>query len=348
MNEIIDNVENVNQVDEQLWLTHYSAPNNDLWNGRQDSDLPERFNQVVKLIDLSTEILPDSDTYGFVVVGFVCDEGVRRNLGRQGASQGPDIIRKTLANLPFNHANNIDIYDIGNINCLDQNLESAQTALGQVVELILLSGYHPIVLGGGHETAWGHYQGISNTDYAENLGIINFDAHFDLRPVITEDSSDKGSSGTPFTQIAESREFEGLDFDYFCIGIQPLANTASLYEEADILGVEYIEASDLANPDDTEHVENFASFVEEHDNLYVSICLDVFATSIAPGVSAPQPMGLMPQTLLPYLRLLAASNKVFSLDIVELAPKFDQDNNTARLASQLVADYIDTACIEDE
>lgn len=327
------------------WQNYYTPPNEELWSGRQDSDLPERFNQVIKLIDLSNESLPDDDTYSFVIIGFACDEGVKRNHGRVGASKGPDIIRQCLANLPYNHAYSINVVDVGNINCHNKNLEEAQLALAEIVEQVLLAGCHPIVLGGGHETAWGHYQGIANTNYADSLGIINFDAHFDLRPLLEHG---QGSSGTPFTQIALARENEGLDFNYFCIGIQPMANTHSLYEEADILGAEYIEATDLVNSDNLEHIENFANFIESHDNLYVSIDLDVFANCFAPGVSAPQPLGIMPQTLLPYLKLLAASDKVISLDVVEYAPNYDQDNNTARLASQLIADYVDTACIDDE
>ncbi len=338
-------VEQAIECASSLWQDYYESPNPALWQGRQDSDLPERFWQVVKLIDLTTEDLPEDDNYTFVIIGFGSDEGVRRNQGRVGASQGPNILKTTLANLPFNHAGNIHIYDVGNINCIENDLESAQAALGQVIEMVLLAGCHPIVIGGGHETAWGHYQGIAGTDYANNLGIVNFDAHFDLRPLL---NSELGTSGTPFTQIASNREEEGLSFDYFCVGIQPMANTLSLYEEAEILGVEYIEASELSNFRNTEGIEKFAEFIDAHDNLYVSLCLDVFSSSVAPGVSAPQPLGIMPQNILPYIRLLAASNKVISLDIVEFAPRYDQDNNTARLGAQLLADYIDTSCLEDE
>ena len=326
------------------WINYYQSPDMRSWQGRQDSEIPERFNQVIELIDLTIDPIPENDNYSFVIIGFACDEGVRRNLGRVGASHGPDAIRSMLASLPFNYYNSINIYDVGNICCLDQNLEQAQEALGQVVEMVLLAGCHPIVLGGGHETAWGHYQGIAHTDYANNLGIINFDAHFDLRPKL---DGDLGTSGTPFTQIAEHRESKNLDFDYFCLGIQPMANTMSLYEEAEILNVDFIEASDLNGKDNVESVKTFMSFVHSHENLYVSICLDVFATAVAPGVSTPQPLGLMPSDVLPYLKLLASSDKVVSLDIVELAPKLDQDNHTAKLAAQLIATYIDTLCLEE-
>ncbi len=327
------------------WIKYYTPPNRGHWQGRVDSYVPERYHQVIKFIDLSEELIPEDDNYSFVIVGFACDEGVARNLGRIGAAQGPDKLRDYLANLPFNYANYINVYDIGNIDCTDKNLEAAQKALGFVVEKILLAGCHPIVLGGGHETAWGHYQGIANTDYSQDLGIINFDAHFDLRPML---NGNLGSSGTPFTQIALDRETENLDFNYFCIGIQPTANTLSLYEQAQELDVKFIEAQELINPSSNSHLEEFSDFLQDQDSIYLSICLDVFSSCTAPGVSAPQPLGVMPQHILPYLRLLAASGKVITIDLVELAPNLDKDNNTARLGAHLLADYINTACMTDE
>ncbi len=343
-------------LDKNNWIDYYNAPDRQYWNGRTDNDFPERFHQAVKLVDLlsnSYNSLLEDDKYTFVIIGFACDEGVKRNQGRVGAKDGPDKIRSFLAGLPFNYAANINIFDVGNIyydhDNFEHSLEGAQQVLGDLVEAILLAGCHPIVLGGGHETAWGHYQGIANTDYTENLGIINFDAHFDLRPLL---NNQLGTSGTPFTQIAQTRRDDNLDFDYFCIGIQPMSNTLSLYEEADALGVEYIEASELTGHSideikNSENFEKFINFIEDHESLYVSICLDVFISSSAPGVSAPQPFGLMPQVILPFLQVLAQSNKVVSLDIVELAPNYDIDNMTARLGAHLLANYIDTACASD-
>ena len=120
-------------------------------------------------------------------------------------------------------------YDVGDIACENSDLETAQHALGQVVAHLLNQKIFPIVLGGGHETAWGHFQGIEAAFPESDCAIINFDAHFDLRP-LSDDN--KGSSGTPFSQIAASRQAQGLPFDYTCFGIQQTGNTASLFEKA--------------------------------------------------------------------------------------------------------------------
>ena len=65
----------------------------------------------------------------------------------------------------------------------------------------------------------------------------------------------------------------------------------------------------------------------------------VFKSSIAPGVSASQPFGIDTQYVVNSLRLLKQSGKVVSLDIVELAPVFDINNQTAKLASLLLMEY---------
>jgi formiminoglutamase len=65
-------------------------------------------------------------------------------------------------------------------------MEVQQKSLEKAVEKILDFDLFPLVLGGGHEIALGHYNGLLNSKLKEDqnpkIGIINFDAHFDLRP----------------------------------------------------------------------------------------------------------------------------------------------------------------------
>ena len=70
-----------------------------------------------------------------------------------------------------------------------------------------------VVLGGGHDMAYGHYKGLKQYLGSESvLGIINFDAHFDLRS-----NQNGNNSGTPFYQI-------GVECRTKKIGINPLQN----------------------------------------------------------------------------------------------------------------------------
>ena len=83
-------------------------------------------------------------------------------------------------------------------------------------------------------------------------------------------------------------------------------------------------------------------FMLNLDNIYLSICLDVFAECFAPGVSAPQPLGLTPWQTLPLLKYIIQSGKVVSLDIAELSPALDREQKTARLAALIIAELLNT------
>lgn len=309
---------------------YYQNMDPDDWQGRADANPAEYFYQIIQPLNL---LAPIAHAPGFALLGFHSDAGVKRNFGRTGAAQGASFIKRQLARLAIQQP--ITIYDAGYIFCPDDDLENAQHALGQAVCLLLQNNMIPIVLGGGHETAWGHYQGLAAYLQQQPLSIINFDAHFDLREL---KKTNYGTSGTPFQQIAQTRIEQNLAFDYTCIGIQRYSNTKALFNIANDLKVNYLLAEKI-HEHDTHAIKNFLN-INALQKIYLSLCLDVFAAHIAPGVSAPQPLGLSPQQILPSLRELARSGKILSFDIVELAPNLDIDHHTAKLAAQLLCEFL--------
>lgn len=319
------------------FLTHYIPPNPSLWQGRSDSLPAERFFQIVNLVDLTKHQLVPSTNLTFALLGFCCDVGVKRNLGRVGAKEGPLALRQALAKLPVHRNGDFTLFDVGNIACDDDDLESAQAALGNLVAKLLENKIIPIVIGGGHEIAFGHYCGIAEAFPKRNLGIINFDAHFDLRPYTLES---RGNSGTPFSQIAARRLQAGFNFDYLCLGIQPLGNTKSLFQRAQELNVSYITAEEIHGDGNKNLFNQLDNFLNLHENIYLTLCMDVFAQTFAPGVSAPQPLGLFPQQVMGLLRHIVKSKRVISFDVAELSPPLDRDNITAYLAAAMTAEFL--------
>ena len=322
-------------------LKNYTVTDDKFWTGRIDdpSDIDSfRMHQIIKFLDLTEleEKKVESSKFNVCFIGFCCDEGIKRNLGRKGAKRGPEYIRKEFANLPVTFGNKVNIYDAGNISCVDNNMEEAQKQLEIAIELILDKKLFPIVLGGGHEVAFGHFSGISN--HLENqikdnpsLGIINFDAHFDLRPYKNE-----GSSGTMFSQIADKCFGEKREFSYMCLGVQTSANTINLFKKADSLGVQYILAKDFVESNYANISTEINNFINQHEYIYVTICSDVFNSAFAPGVSAMQPFGMNPETFLKFLKEVLKTNTVISLDIAEVSPRFDQDKHTANLIAIII------------
>lgn len=314
---------------------YYQPPDVSLWQGRADTPADSAIFQRIQCIDLRQPLQTNSGKLIFTLLGFACDEGILRNQGRTGAADGPDALRTALGKLALHRRESV-VYDAGNIVCRDHDLEGAQQALGEAVSLLFAAGCTPIVVGGGHEMAWGHYQGIAAFYAAKTLGVVNFDAHFDMRPL---GEGRKGSSGTPFLQIAKAHDEAGRQLDYTCIGIQLAGNTASLFDTAGSYGVSVLRADELYHHPSAGG-KILARAIQANDIIYLSLCLDVFAADCAPGVSAPQPLGLMPQQVVPLLRQAAASGKVISYDIAELSPKFDSDSRTSRLAAHLIHEII--------
>jgi len=212
--------------------------NDPIWTGRLDEDTAgdtRRLHQVVQPFDATV-------TGGSALIGFACDEGVRRNHGRIGAAQGPYAIRRMLANLPAHRIT--QLADAGNVVCDDGDLERAQQRLAERIAQVMGQGNLPLILGGGHEVAYGSFLGITRhlgaTLQQRKLLIINFDAHFDLR------TADCSTSGTPFLQMAQWCEQAKVDFRYVCYGISELGNTPALFNRARQLDVQFHMDRDVA------------------------------------------------------------------------------------------------------
>lgn len=328
-----------------MFELNYKPTDRTVWQGRIDSEDDYdafRWHQWVKPIDLREDNLDVfKGKLGFAFIGFCCDEGVKLNHGRPGAANGPLSIRKELTNLPCLFTKDVEIYDAGSIFCENITLEEGQNLLSEAVNKILNLNLFPLVLGGGHETTLGNYKGVLNylsqNNSKPNIGIINFDAHFDLRPY-----PNGGNSGTMFRQIADICSKQNLNYSYFCLGVQQHSNTVSLFKTAEKLGAEYILAKDIIDNDNWSVLEKLDDFIKLQDHIYITICSDVFSTSFAPGVSASQPLGLDPERVLKFLKHIIKSNKVISFDICEVSPRFDQDNTTANLASVIIFSVVNT------
>lgn len=327
------------------------------WQGRIDGTSPDvlRWHQVVKI---AGDTLPALETgqKGIAFLGFACDEGLRRNKGRTGAAKGPEALRKMCANFPVHFDHHI-LVDAGDVVCTGHDLEAAQEALSVRVQQLIGAGYLPVLFGGGHEIAYGHERGIRRAMQAGGpktaheherdtpqamqssgqLGIINFDAHFDLR----QPEAQGPTSGTGFWQMAEDRKAAGLPFHYLALGIQQNSNTRRLFDTADALGAEYLPASLFQPKYHDRLIGAIEAFIRRNDKIYLTTCLDVFAAPYAPGVSATAYNGLVPDALfLDCFRTVLRSGKLAGADIAELNPSLDPDNRTAKLAASLVFEIV--------
>jgi len=294
------------------------------------------------------------------LIGFACDQGVRRNQGRVGARAAPPLIRRAFATLPviadlqqrFDGQLSTLLGDAGDIHCddndgfADSSLEQAQLKYANAVSTIVKQGGLPIGLGGGHAIAYGSFLGLwqalentseatISTNTAPTIGIINFDAHLDIR------QSNVATSGTPFRQIAEHLDAQGQPFHYCCIGVSRFSNTAALFDRAEQLGVQVISDEDCHyQPWDT-LAERVKNFVDQVDIVYLTIDMDCLPASVVPGVSAPAAYGIELGFVERIVKTIMASGKVKTVDIAEINPTFDVDSRSCKVAARLLATIVE-------
>jgi formiminoglutamase len=311
----------------------YEAPEQDWWQGRVDPEDGETARRWHQVISLDPPAGP-----GVVLLGLASDRGVQINRGRPGAVAGPVALRSALAGLAWHH--DIPLTDAGNIRVSD-DLPTGQDAYAERLHNLLEQRQFVIGLGGGHEIGWASYLGcrryLDVITPGKTLGIVNFDAHFDLRT-----PAPAASSGTSFYQVAQHCEEQGHPFRYACLGIARSANTRALFERADSLGVEYLMDIDFNMASAQDLLQRFLAQV---DSLYVTCCLDAFPASAAPGVSAPAALGISPAEVLRVIETLgeqcrAAGVNWLMADIAELSPVHDLDKRTARLAARVVDELL--------
>ena len=221
----------------------------DLWNGRLDSyeEIDLRLWQVVQ------EIKEAQEAGGVCFVGYDTDDGVVRNLGRKGAESGSNAIRKAIQSFP--QLKGLKVYDYRNLE--KKSVEEAQKEYSEKISDVLKKGIFPIGLGGGHDIAYGSYLGIRKAHPDKKIGIINFDAHLDMRPY------DKGrTSGTSFKEIMDNDK----NAQYAIVGFQKMGNTERLIKTAEAFNVLILEEE----CSEESIIKSLEEFVKKVDIVYVT------------------------------------------------------------------------------
>lgn len=333
------------------------------WTGRDDKEDGEqgkRWHHVIRHVTLDIEdkslhtandsrhVVDDdrgNNSKSIGLVGFACDLGVHNNKGRIGAKQGPYALRHALANQAWHHTNGVIDFgtlvanDVSDTNT-DDALSVAQLDYAQMISHSLNTTSFTIGLGGGHEIAYGSFLGLLNSHIAkpgERIGIVNIDAHFDLRK-----PAPLTSSGTPFRQIQDECNNNNIPLTYCCLGIAETANTPALFEYAEATNTRYLLDTECCFDNITRVL---TECLTEIDVLYLTICMDAFPSYVAPGVSAPSALGVSPQLVIEIIHWLARQQKTLNfawplVDIAELNPNFDLDNRTAKLAARLLHEVV--------
>lgn len=297
------------------FLRHLIPPASDLFYRRDDPN-DRRLGEMV---------IPGGagyDSAAVVILGCPQDLGVQRNRGRPGAAQGPTAIRRCLYRLGVAGLADLPICDLGDVP-VDSDLETIHAVHHAVATQIIADGKLLISLGGGNDISFPDMAALAASGPAPALAI-NVDAHYDVR------ADQPANSGTPYRQLIEAGLIDPRR--YWVVGAQPHANspvyTAYLRER----GATMITLSAARRHGVAETVQ---ALLAESDAASIGwgFDLDVVQSAEAPGVSAPNPLGMRGDEFVALAMLAGAEPRTRLIEFSELNPLYDIDDRAARLVA---------------
>ncbi|UWQ43546.1 agmatinase (plasmid) [Leisingera aquaemixtae] len=263
---------------------------------------------------------------------------------RPGARFGPRAVREASTLFSFGHAGAYDheddatylgedvrIADLGDADIIHTKTEESHAGIEYGVKKILEAGALPVVIGGDHSVNIPCINAFAQ-DCARNgpLHLVQIDAHLDF--VDTRKGVTIGH-GNPMRRAIEK--------DYVCgmtqLGIRNVSSTAREgYEDARARGSDILSVRQVRKLGADAVLER----IPEGARYYVTIDIDAFCPSIAPGTGTPSHGGFLYYDVLELLQGLSKRGDVAGIDLVEVAPAYDPTESTQILAAQLLLNFI--------
>jgi formiminoglutamase len=300
-----------------------SAP---AWTSPSTDPNDETFGDIVDPVDHPRA---EGRDYDAVLVGEPFDRGV---IGRGGAAQGPHAIREVLAGVKTHHFGGHGVGTVGDAGDAYLAVDTGDELPGTVRDL---QDHLSVVAGAVHDDTFPVFLGGDNSlTYANclplldkgSLGVINLDAHLDVR-----ERRDDATSGTPYRQLFEA----GLDA-YACVGARHFETSRIYGEYAEGRGGVVV-TSDEVGRDVDGSAERALAAMRDVDQVYLSLDVDVLDATAAPGVSAPTPGGLTTRECFRLCSLFAREERLTGFEVVECAPPLDREGRTVDAAARAVA-----------
>ncbi len=271
------------------------------------------------------------------LIGIPFDSAV---FGRKGAKGGPKKIRDSIRYFKaYDWEENFwfgdqKIFDFGDIIFESDSVEESHEEISAIIEKISLKKFSIITLGGDHSIAYPIVKGIFQAQEKKKIGLINIDAHLDVREII----DGKISSGTPFRRLIEGGIIKGENFVE--IGIRNFANAKKYREYVENTSGSIYTIEDIRKIGLMEIISKAIKQITDNtDFTYLSIDMDSLDQIYAPGVSAPTPDGLSPNQILSIIKQVMKETNLIGMDIVELNPLYDTADTTAINAANFIVQF---------
>ncbi|MGB8622238.1 MAG: agmatinase [Paracoccaceae bacterium] len=255
---------------------------------------------------------------------------------RPGARFGPRAVREASTLFSFGHAGAYDheddvtylgpdvrIVDMGDADIVHTDTEASHAGIETGLRAALAAGALPVLIGGDHSV---NIPAIRAFDDQGDFHLVQIDAHLDF---VDERHGVRHGHGNPMRRAAEKPYVTGLTQ----VGIRNVSSTAKEgYDAARAMGADILSVRQARRLG----TDALLNRIPEGARVYVTIDIDAFCPSIAPGTGTPSHGGFLYYEVLELMQGLARRHEIIGLDLVEVAPDYDPSDSTAILAAQLL------------
>lgn len=255
---------------------------------------------------------------------------------RAGARFGPRSVREASTLFSFGHAGAYDheddatylgedvrIVDMGDADIIHTDTEQSHNNIEKGVRAALAAGALPVVIGGDHSV---NIPCIRAFDGQGDFHVLQIDAHLDF---VDERHGVRHGHGNPMRRAAEQPYVTGLTQ----VGIRNVSSTAKEgYEAARAMGSSILSVRQARKLG----AQGVAAHIPKDVPVYITLDIDAFCPSIAPGTGTPSHGGFLYYEVLELLKQVAEQHRIIGFDLVEVAPDYDPTGSTSILAAQVL------------
>ena len=270
--------------------------------------------------------------------------GVPNDMGtqwRSGARFGPRGIREASTLFSFGHggaydferdtlyltAEEVRMLDVGDADIVHTDMDQSHANTEEAVRRILAAGAMPVVLGGDHSV---HAPVMAAFESRGPLHIVHFDAHLDF---VDERHGVRYGHGNPLRRSSEQHHVTGMTQ----LGIRNVSSSNRLdYDAARRAGSDILSVRDVRRLGTQAVLDRIPAGID----YYLTIDIDGFDPSIAPGTGTPSHGGFLYYEVQELIEGVAKKGNVVGMDLVEVAPPYDPTGITSILAAQLLMNAI--------
>lgn len=259
---------------------------------------------------------------------------------RPGARFGPRVVREASTLFSFGHAGAYDfeddatylgpdvrIVDMGDADIIHTDTETSHANIQAGVAAALTAGALPVVIGGDHSVNIPCIRAFAGRG---PIHIVQIDAHLDFVDVR---HGVRHGHGNPMRRAAELDHVTGLTQ----LGIRNVSSTAKDgYDAARAMGSDILSVRQVRKLGTQAVLDRIPAGA----TVYLTLDIDGFCPSIAPGTGTPSHGGFLYYEVLELLQGIAQRHDVAGVDLVEVAPDYDPTGSTGILAAQVLLNFL--------